>query len=259
MRLATVKAFFRFLEFRYPQHLDIAARVRAIPFKMADQPPPVDYLTRDEVNALLNAPDGTTRTGLLDQAMLCLAYDAGLRVSELVTLPLAGLRQPELNQVRVMGKGRRGRVLPLWEKTGTALRGWLNVRPEGAGNPHLFLNSSGTGMTRRGFAKRLEVHAAAVAPTVPSIAGKVVTPHSLRHACALHTLEATRDIRKVALWLGHASQQTTEMYLRVDPADRIAIQSEQEPADIRGGSFEGVQDELLAMLAEIQGAARQKG
>lgn len=251
-RLATIKAFYRYLEFRYPQHLDIAARVRAMPTKKTGQPPLVDYLSHDEVQALLNAPDTTTPIGVRDHAMLCLVYNAGLRVSELTGLPLDSLTQPELNQVRVMGKGRRARILPLWKETGSALRNWLGIRPNGI-DRHLFLNAYGTGMTRRGFAKRLEVHVEAATAVVPSITDKAISPHSLRHACALHTLEATGDIRQVALWLGHASQQTTEMYLRLDPVEKLEILAERQPPDITRGRFHGVQDQLMAMLSEIQG------
>ena len=249
MRLAAIKALFRFIEYRYPEYLDIAARVRAIPFKKADQPP-VDYLSHEEVQALLNAPDTATRTGLRDHTMLCLTYNAGLRVSELVSLPLDSLKQPELNQVRVMGKGRRGRILPLWKETSTALHNWLGVRPDGT-DGHLFLNAYGTGMTRRGFAKRLAVYARAAASVVPSIADTTVSPHALRHACALHTLEATGDIRQVGLWLGHASIQTTEMYLRVDPVDKLKTLSERQPPGICEGTFKGVQDQVLAMLSAV--------
>ncbi len=244
-----IKSFYKYLEFRYPQYLDIAARVRAMPAKKADEPPPVDYLSHDEIQALINAPDTSTRTGVRDHAMLCLAYNAGLRVSELTSLPLDSLAQPELNQVRVMGKGRRARILPLWKETSSALHNWLGIRPEGE-DCHLFLNAYGTGMTRRGFAKRLTVHVKTAAAVVPSIADKAVSPHSLRHACALHTLEATGDIRQASMWLGHARQQTTEIYLRLDPVEKLEILSERPPPGITRGKFDGVQDKFLAMLGE---------
>ena len=188
-------------------------------------------------SSALHATD--TVTGLRDRAMLCLTYNAGLRVSELIGLALEDLQTPALDSVRVLGKGRRGRVLPLWKQTRTALRQWLGVRPDGA-DQHLFLNAFGTGLTRRGFANRLALHAETAARTVASIAGKTVTPHSFRHACALHTLEATGDIRQVALWLGHASLQSTEMYLRVDPANKLDILSARQPPNLRKGSFDGV-------------------
>ena len=115
--------------------------------------------------------------------MLCLAYTAGLRISELVGLALDDLQAPGLDRIRILGKGRRGRVLPLWKETRGALRTWLGVRPDSP-DRHLFLNAFRTGLTRRGFAKRLALHAKAAARAVPSIAGKAITPHALRHACA---------------------------------------------------------------------------
>ena len=109
VRLAAVKAFFRYLEFRHPEHLDLAAQVRAIPLKKGDRRV-VDCLTRGEIRALLGAPRPETRTELRDRAMLCLAYNAGLRLSELVSLHVGSVSQPELDLVRVMGKGRRERM-----------------------------------------------------------------------------------------------------------------------------------------------------
>ena len=248
-RLTAVKSFFRYLEFRHPECLELAAQVHALPQKKTDLPP-VDYLGHDEVRALLDTPAVDTVTGLRDRAMLCLAYNAGLRVSELVGLALDDIQAPGLDRIRVLGKGRRGRVLPLWKETRGALRGWLGVRPDSP-DQHLFLNASRNGLTRRGFAKRLALHAEVAARAVPSIAGKVVTPHALRHACALHTLEATGDIRQVALWLGHASLRSTEMYLRVDPANKLDILAARQPPDLRKGSFKGEHDELLAMLGGV--------
>ena len=246
-RLAAIKAFFRFLEFRHPGYLDLAAQVRETPAKKGEVPL-IGSLDRAETRALLDAPDSGTVAGTRDRAMLCLTYNAGLRVSELVGLALDDLKMPALDEVHIIGKGRRERILPLWKETRRALRDWLAVRPESA-DRHLFLNAMGTGMTRRGFAKRLALHAQTAAHSVPSIAGKTVSPHLLRHACALHTLEATGDIRKVSLWLGHSSVQTTEMYLQADPTDKLDTLDKWRPPSLRKGRFKGVQDELLAMLA----------
>ena len=246
-RLAAIKAFFRFLEFRRPGYLDLAAQVREIPAKKGDVPL-IGSLDRAETRALLDAPDPGTVTGTRDRAMLCLTYNAGLRVSELVGLALENLKMPALDEVHIIGKGRRERILPLWKETRSALRDWLAVRPKNA-DRHLFLNAMGTGMTRRGFANRLVLHAQTAAHSVPSIAGKTVSPHLLRHACAIHTLEATGDVRKVSLWLGHSSVQTTEMYLQADPTDKLDTLDKWRPPSLRKGRFKGVQDELLAMLA----------
>ena len=246
-RLAAIKAFFRFLEFRHPGYLDLAAQVREIPAKKGEVPL-IGSLDRTETRALLDAPDPGTVAGTRDRAMLCLTYNAGLRVSELVGLALDNLKMPALDEVHIIGKGRRERILPLWKETRSALRDWLALRPKSA-DRHLFLNAMGTGMTRRGFAKRLSLHAQTAAHSVPSITTKTVSPHLLRHACALHTLEATGDVRKVSLWLGHSSVQTTEMYLRADPTDKLDTLDKWRPPSLRKGMFKGVRDELLAMLA----------
>ena len=246
-RLAAIKAFFRFLEFRHPGYLDLAAQVREIPAKKGDVPL-IGSLDRAEMRALLDAPNPGTVAGTRDRAMLCLTYNAGLRVSELVGLALDDLKMPALDEVHIIGKGRRERILPLWKETRQALRDWLAVRPESA-DRHLFLNAMCTGMTRRGFAKRLVLHAHTAARSVPSITNKTVSPHLLRHACAIHTLEATGDVRKVSLWLGHASLQTTEMYLQADPTDKLDTLDKWRPPSLKKGKFKGVKDELLAMLA----------
>ena len=246
-RLAAIKAFFRFLEFRRPGYLDLAAQVREIPAKKGEVPL-IGSLDRAETRALLDAPDPGTVAGTRDRAMLCLTYNAGLRVSELVGLALDDLKMPALDEVHIIGNGRRERILPLWKETRRVLRDWLALRPKSA-DRHLFLNAMGTGMTRRGFAKRLSLHAQTAAHSVPSIARKTVSPHLLRHACALHTLEATGDVRKVSLWLGHSSVQTTEMYLQADPTDKLDTLDKWRPPSLRKGMFKGVQDELLAMLA----------
>ena len=246
-RLAAIKAFFRFLEFRHPGYLDLAAQVREVPAKKGEVPL-IGSLDRAETRALLDAPDPGTVAGTRDRAMLCLTYNAGLRVSELVGLALDDLKMPALDEVHIIGKGRRERILPLWKETRRALRDWLAVRPKST-DRHLFLNAMGTGMTRRGFAKRLSLHAQTAAHSVPSITRKTVSPHLLRHACALHTLEATGDVRKVSLWLGHSSLQTTEMYLQADPTDKLDTLDKWRPPSLRKGIFKGVQDQLLAMLA----------
>lgn len=247
IRLAAIRAFFGYLEYRYPEHLEHVAQVRAIPAKKGDVPL-IGSLDRAEIRALLDAPDPGTVTGIRDRAMLCLAYNAGLRVSELVGLGLGDLNEPACDEVHVLGKGRKQRILPLWKETRRALRDWLAIRP-GSTDQHLFLNAMGNGLTRRGFAKRVALHAETAAQRVPSIGSKTVTPHILRHACALHTLEATGDIRKVSLWLGHSSLQTTEMYLRADPTDKLDTLRKWRPPALRKGSFKGVQDDLLAMLS----------
>ncbi|WP_244608890.1 tyrosine-type recombinase/integrase [Bradyrhizobium sp. SUTN9-2] len=167
----------------------------------------VGYLPRDELQALLDAPDASTVSGIRDRAMLHLAFAAGMRVSELVGLRLDQIDRQTMSSVHIMGKGRRERVLPRWKQTAAAVKAWLKVRPV-TDAPELFLNARAQAMTRSGFEYILTKHAAVATRKAQSIAGKGVSPHVLRHTCAMHTLQATRDVRKVSLWPGHASLQS---------------------------------------------------
>ena len=246
-RLAAIHSLFRFLEYRVPACLEQARRIHAIPMKRCAQPL-VGYLTRAEMQALLAAPDPRTAAGLRDQAMLHLSFAAGLRVSELVGLRLDQFDDAAMPSLHVVGKGRRERILPLWQETARALRRWIGVRPT-RGDPQLFLNAAGRAMTRSGFEYILRKHAAAAVQVEPSIAAKRVTPHVLRHSCAMHTLQATGDVRRVSLWLGHASVQTTEMYLRADPTEKLEALTAMGPPSLKRGRFT-VSDKLMAMLAD---------
>ena len=199
----------------------------------------------------LDAPDPRTRLGTRDRAMLHLAYAAGLRVAELLSLQLQDLQERSLSTIHIMGKGRRERVLPLWRETQTVVRHCLAIRPQ-CRVTELFLNANGEPMTRDGFAFRLAKHVATAAKKQPSILGKRVTPHVLRHSCAMHTLAATGDIRKVALWLRHASIQSTEAYLRADPDEKLQILASHGGPAIKPGRFRPPSDPLIGMLEEVR-------
>ena len=245
-RLAAIKSFFRFLEYRLPANLEQVRQIRAIPQKKTDEAL-VAWLTRSEIRALLASPDPQTLSGIRDRAMLHLAYAGGLRVSELVGLMLADYDRREPASVRVVGKGRRERILPLWKETRRALDTWIGLRNTDS-DPTLFHNRSGRTMTRAGFEYILAKHVTTAAQTESSIAGKCVTPHVLRHSCAMHTLQATGDVRKVSLWLGHASIQSTEIYLRADPTEKLDMLDGAEIPALRPGRFRAP-DKLLALLS----------
>ena len=246
-RLAAIHSLFRFLEYRVPSCVDQARRVHAIPMKRADQPL-VGYLTREEMQALLAVPAPSTRHGARDLAMLHLGFAAGLRVSELVGLRLDQFVDGSMPSLHVIGKGRRERILPLWQETARVLRHWIAVRPA-RGDSQLFLNAQGRAMSRAGFEYILRKHVVTATKAAPSIGAKRVTPHVLRHSCAMHTLQATGDVRKVSLWLGHASLQTTEMYLRADPTEKLEALTAMGPPTLKRGRFT-VPDKVMAMLIE---------
>ena len=152
VRLAAIKSFFRFLEYRQPASLDQVRRVLAIPFKKTDTRL-VPYLLREELQALLDAPDPTTRDGIRDRAMLHMAVCAGLRVSELTGLKIDDIDMSSMS-IRVVGKGRRERVLPLWKPAATALRAWLAIRRKVA-TPEVFVSARGEPLSRWGFAYQI--------------------------------------------------------------------------------------------------------
>jgi site-specific recombinase XerD len=178
--------------------------------------------------------------------MLHLAFAAGLRVSELVGLRLKDVALLPEASILVRGKGRRERVLPLWKETATVLRAWLAVRGE-ALVPELFVNAKGQQMSRWGFAYVLGKATQTASESRPAMRDKRISPHVLRHSIAILALEATHDIRKVSLWLGHSSTQTTEVYTRVDPTEKIEAINALTPPRIRPGRFRPP-DKLLAML-----------
>jgi integrase/recombinase XerD len=245
VRLAAIKSFMRFAEYRVPSALDQIHHVLAIPVKRTDSQL-VPYLTIEEMQAILDVPDPTTREGCRDRAMLYVGFAAGLRVSELVGLRIHELTFHPTASILVRGKGRRERALPLWTETVSALRAWLAVRGA-AQATELFLNNKGEPLSRWGFQYILRKHVEAAAQHCPSLRNKRISPHVLRHSCAVTILQATQDIRKVSLWLGHASVQTTEIYTRVDPSEKIEAINKITPPSLRKGRFRPP-DRLMAAL-----------
>jgi site-specific recombinase XerD len=215
-RLAAVHSFFRYLALREPAHGGIIQRVLAMPSKRYDRRP-VDFLTREEMQALLAQPDRNTWVGRRDHALLVLALQTGLRVSELV-----GLRRDDVvlgsgAHVRCLGKGRKERCTPLRRDAIAALRGWLR---ESAGRPEDPLLPSGRGgaMSRDAVEYLLAKYTAAAHKQCPSLKKKRVSPHVLRHSTAMDLLQRGIDRSVIALWLGHESMETTQMYLDADLA-----------------------------------------
>ena len=245
-RLAAIKSFMHFMEHREPAALDQIRRVLAIPYQRIDVRP-VPYLSPAEAQAVLDAPDPSTRAGARDRALLHVGVTGGLRVSELV-----GLRVDDLTfrdrylDLHIRGKGRKERVLTLWKVVADGVRAWLAVRGD-TDVPELFLSARGQALTRAGAEYILRKHVTTAQQACPSLAAKRVSPHVLRHTAAMNTLRATRDIRKVSLWLGHASTQSTEVYLTQDPTERLETLEAVVPPSLRPGTFTPP-DKLLELL-----------
>jgi site-specific recombinase XerD len=244
-RLAAIKSFFHFLEYRLPALLEQIRSVLAIPLKKTDSKL-VPFLDIDETKALLDAPKFSTPTEIRDRALLHLALTAGLRASELIGLREDDLTLQPTTTILVRGKGRKERLLPLSKQTAAALRAWLGIR-RNAAVPELFVNARGQPLSRWGIAHILKKHLHTASQRSPSLLQKRVSPHVLRHSCAMMILKATHDIRKVSLWLGHSSIQTTEIYTRVDPTDKLEVLHAVVPPNLRKGRFHPP-DKLIALL-----------
>jgi len=244
-RLAAIRSFMRFVELRVPSVVEQSRRVLAIPMKRTDTKL-VRHLSPAEIEAILRAPDTKTWAGRRDRAMIHLAFAAGLRVTELVTLPLAAVEMKGVPTITVLGKGRKERALPMWKSAADDVRAWLAIRGD-ASTPDLFTSARGTAMTRSGFEYVLAKHVAAATAQCPALEKKRISPHVLRHTCAMTILRATGDIRKVSLWLGHSDMKTTQMYLRADPDEKLAAVTKLDMPSLPRGRFREP-DKLLASL-----------
>jgi site-specific recombinase XerD len=261
VRLAAIKSFFHFLEYRLPAALEQIRRVLAIPLKKTDSKL-VGFLDAEEMQAVLDAPEPRTQSGVRDRAMLHLAFTAGLRVSEIIGLRVDELTLVPTPSILVRGKGRKQRTLPLLKGSANALRAWLGLRGS-VQVPELFVNARGQALSRWGVAYILNKHVRTARRRSISLRQKTVSPHVLRHTCAMLALQATHDIRKVSLWLGHATIRATEIYTRVDPTDKLSAISAMTPPTLRKGSFRPP-DQLIALLKGrnlwgVEGRAESRG
>lgn len=216
IRLAAIRSFFQHAARRTPDALPQCQQVISIPFKRFDRPE-VGFLSRDEINALIAAPPESTWSGARDRVIFRVLYNTGARVTELIGLNLNDVSLDGAASVRFRGKGRKERSVPLWKTTRNSLRRWLQCLPEAPGAP-VFTNRRGERLSRSGVQARLNVAVARATPNCPSLNGRRITPHVLRHTTAMHLLQAGIDIAVIALWLGHESPSTTHMYLEADLA-----------------------------------------
>lgn len=214
LRLAAIRSFMRYASMREPSILPIAQRVLAIPAKRFDRPV-LGFLTSEEMKALLAAPDRSTWSGRRDAALFSVLYNTGARVSEITALRVGDVLIERETAVLLHGKGRKERTVPLWKNTAALLRTWLDEigrSPDTA----VFPNRAGERMSRAGVEHRLSVAVAAATKKCPSLDGRRVSPHTIRHSTAMRFLQSGVDITVIALWLGHASPATTHNYVEAD-------------------------------------------
>jgi integrase len=213
-RLAALHAFFRYVAFTDPAHALLCQRVLAIPSKRFERGI-VEFLGEKEAEALLDAPDPATWIGRRDRALILVGIQTGLRVSELTALRRQDVTLGTGAHVRCHGKGRKLRCTPLRRDVTRILKAWLRENPPQPEQP-VFLSCRGTRMSEDAVERLVAKHAAIAQRRCASLRGKRVTPHTLRHTAAMRLLQSGVDRSVIALWLGHESIETTQLYLHAD-------------------------------------------
>lgn len=247
-RLAAIRTFFRWIALRDPESVGLATRVSAIPLKRTNKKL-VQALSRSEIDAILAAPDLTQWQGRRDHALLLTLYNSGARVSEITALLRSQVHFGASTFLQLHGKGRKERAVPLWSKTSRALQAWFREL-EGAPHQLAFPSARGKPLSRDGADYILQQAVATAISQCPSLVGKNISPHSLRHTTAMHLLQSGVDISVIALWLGHESIETTHIYLEADLQTKERALNKLAPAGSEIPRFKA-KDDVLAFLATL--------
>ena len=248
LRLTAIHSFFRYVAPREPAWAAHAQRVLAIPSKRYTRVQ-VPFLTRLEIEALLGTPDRASWSGRRDHALLMLAVQTGLRVSELTALRGQDVTLGSGAHVKCHGKGRKERCIPLSRQMVSVLRSWMAERQGDATHP-LFANARGGHFSSDGVQYLLAKHVAPAVKKCPSLASKVVSPHVLRHSTAMHLLQAGVDRSVIALWLGHESIETTQIYIDADMELKRKALAKTKPMNGQAGRYRPA-DRLLVFLKSL--------
>ena len=250
VRLAAIRSFYRFAALRHPEHAAVIQRVLAIPQKRFERND-VSFLDRSEVDALLSAPDRSTRIGRRDHALLALAVQTGLRVSELIALRRHDVHLGPVPHVTCRGKGRKARSTPLTRQVAKILRLWM-VEIPGQPDAPLFAGPRGDPLSRDSIRRLVTRHAVAARQACANLTSKKITPHMLRHTCAMNLLQAGVDLSTIALWLGHEGVETTQIYLHADLAlkEQALARTRSQQARGSNGRYQAP-DSLIAFLAAL--------
>ena len=248
LRHSAIRSFFQYAAFESPGHASLIQRVLAIPSKRCTRKQ-VCHLTRDEVEALLEAPDRSTWSGRRDHVLLLLALQTGLRLSEITGLRIADVRLGSGAHVHVLGKGRKERCTPLAKQTQAALHSWMSsdLGPDAV---VLFPSARGGRLSADGVQYLVAKHVATATKVCPSMARKRVTPHVLRHTAAMELLQAGVDRSVIAMWLGHESLETTQIYLDADLTLKERVLDKMVPLNERARRYRP-DDQLMAFLSGL--------
>ena len=247
-RLAAIHSFVKFLLIEHPVLAGEMQGALSVPMKRASRKV-LEYLDKQEMIAILDAPDDDTWCGKRDRVLFSVMYNTGARVSEIVNLNVSDVKIERNGTIRLFGKGRKERSLPLWKRTVTILRDWIKFNHYSPDVP-LFPNNRGGRMTRSAVAKRLSAAVISAKQKNPHLKLNEVSPHTIRHTTAMHLLQSGVDITVLAMWLGHESIETTHIYVTSDmKMKQQALNALQSPS-VKRGTFIA-DDSLLAFLENL--------
>jgi|SRR5438445_829835 len=248
IRLAALRSFLKYASLQDIRALPVIQRALAIPMKRFDRIL-VGFLSREEIQAILEAPDPSLWCGLRDRVLLATLYNTGARVSEVIGLRVGDVVLGTTSSIRILGKGRKERTVPLWPSTSRQIRAWLK-RIDAAPQRSLFPNRSSSPMTRSNVTDRLRIATIAAAQKCPGLLKRKISPHVVRHSTAMHLLQSGVDLSVIALWLGHESPATTHTYLEADLAMKESALNHLRPPNIKEARFKPP-DRLLHFLASL--------
>ncbi len=247
-RLAAIRSFFKYVAVNEPQLLFHCQKILAMPSKRYEKRV-VDFLLRDEIDALLGAPDPTLWFGRRDRTILTVMLQTGLRVSEVISLRIRDVELGTGAHVRCKGKGRKARVTPLRSDSRSELSGWLDER-QADDDDWLFVGKAGRPLSRDAVEQLVRRHVTTAASTCPSLRAKRVSPHVLRHTAAMQLLQSGVDRTVIALWLGHESTETTQMYIHADIELKERAMARTKAIDQIAGKYQPP-DDLLGFLENL--------
>jgi integrase/recombinase XerD len=248
-RLAALRSFFKYAARHDLSALGVIEQTLAVPMKRFDRPM-LGFLTRQETQAILDAPDTATWAGQRDHALFTMFYNTGARVSEIIDLAAENLILDTSPAIHLTGKGRKQRTVPLWRSTVTVMRAWTRRMGKTAGSAPLFPNRSGGAMSRSNVTQRLALAVAKAAEQHPKLLTRSISPHTFRHTTAMHLLQSGVDMSVIALWLGHESPSTTHMYLEADLAMKERALGRLQPPNQSGTRYKPP-DRLMQFLQGI--------
>jgi integrase/recombinase XerD len=215
IRLSAIHVFFQYVAYNHPEEIEHCQQILAVPFKRASHRV-IEYLEYEEIQAVFSAVDRSTEDGNRDYALLVTMFNTGARVQEIIDLRVNDLQLVKPYQLRLMGKGRKERICPLWEKTAQLLQEFLAMRSNTQNDEHVFLNHRKQALTRFGVRYLLAKYCDLARESTPTLVGKRLHPHSMRHSTAIHLLKSGVDLVTISRWLGHTDINTTYRYMSID-------------------------------------------